>query len=173
MTPIAKLFSCKYTKCLRLKLSRGGQLSVRVLFIHLPTLLFCQLINKCPEHINSLCVNDSLVSPSELWLGSAQQVCDEIGLAADVDVALVWAAAQALVECSGVAFLLTAVQLTHKDVVGPQHLVFTVCAEPDNHRESKANIKARHTCRQGSDPVKELIHVIYVSNVLTTSLVKN
>lgn len=80
-------------------------------------------------------LNDSLVSPSELGFGAAQQVSNEISLAADVDVTLVWAAAQALIQCSGVALLLTAVQFTHKDVVGPQHFVFTVCAEPNKHKE--------------------------------------
>lgn len=101
---------------------------------------------KHPKQIK-LHLKDSLVSPSELGLSAAQQVSDEIGLAADVDVALVWAAAQALVECSGVALLLTAVQLTHKDVIGPQHLVFTVCAEPDDHGENEARIKGTSAAR--------------------------
>lgn len=70
---------------------------------------------------------------------------DEIGLAADVDVALVRAAAQAFIECSGVAFLFTAIQLTHKDVVGPQYFVFTICAEPEHQRQNKTGTEDKYS----------------------------
>lgn len=79
-------------------------------------------------------LKDLLISPSELGLSTAQQVSDEIGVAADVDVAFMGAAAQALIKCSGVALLFTAIQLTNKDVVGPQYFVFTICAEPEHQR---------------------------------------
>lgn len=55
---------------------------------------------------------------------------DEVGLAAHVDVALVGAAAQPLVQGSTVTLLLAAVQLPDQDVVGTQHFVLAVGAKP-------------------------------------------
>jgi len=71
-----------------------------------------------------------LVNAGELGLGAAQQVGDEVGLTADVDVALVRAAAEALVQRGAVALLLGAVEHAHQDVVRAQDLALAVHAEP-------------------------------------------
>lgn len=67
---------------------------------------------------------------------------DEIGLAADVNVALVGTAAQPLVERSAVALLLAAVQLTSKDVVSPEDFVFAVSAKPVLGEDSSILLQA-------------------------------
>ena len=81
-----------------------------------------------------------LVTAGELRLGAAQEVGDEVGLAADVDMVLVRAAAEALVQGGAVALLLSAVQLAHQDVVCPQHLVLTVGAEPADGGERGSRV---------------------------------
>lgn len=68
---------------------------------------------------------------------------DEVGLAAYVDVALVWAAAQTLVQRRTVAFLFTAVQVPDQDVIRSQNLVLTVSTEPKNE-ERKPEISFKN-----------------------------
>lgn len=74
--------------------------------------------------------NYILVPSCELGFGSAEEVGDEVGLAADVNVMLVRAAAQALVKGGAVALLFAAVQLADQDGVSPQDFVFAVSAKP-------------------------------------------
>lgn len=73
-----------------------------------------------------------LVASCKLRLCPSKEVSDEVGLAAHVDVAFVGATAQSLIQGSTVPFLFTGVQLSHQDVVRPQHLILTVCAKPVN-----------------------------------------
>lgn len=61
-------------------------------------------------------------------------MCDEVCLAADMDVALVGAAADTLVQGSAVALLFSAVQLPYQDVVRSQYLVLAVSTEPERKR---------------------------------------
>lgn len=73
-----------------------------------------------------------LVASCKLRLCPSKEVSDEIGLAAHMDVSFMGATAQSLIQGSTVPFLFTWVQLSHQDVVRPQHLIFTVCAKPVN-----------------------------------------
>lgn len=50
-----------------------------------------------------------LVTSGELRLGSAQEMCHEVSLTADVDVVLLGTAAESLVQGSAVALLFSAV----------------------------------------------------------------
>lgn len=65
---------------------------------------------------------------------------DEVGLAAHMDVALVGAAAQPLVQGSTVALLLAAVQLPNQDVVGTQHFVLAVGAKPGRKAQNAGSV---------------------------------
>lgn len=68
---------------------------------------------------------------------------DEVGLAAHVDVALVGAAAQPLVQGSAVALLLAAVQLPDQDVVSTQHFVLAVGAKPARRHKTRLSSATR------------------------------
>lgn len=68
---------------------------------------------------------------------------DEVGLAAHVDVALVGAAAQPLVQGSAVALLLAAVQLPDQDVVSTQHFVLAVGAKPAGRHKTRLSSATR------------------------------
>lgn len=95
---------------------------------------YCEL---CSSHC--IRINLYLLIPScKLWLCPAKQVGDKISFTAHMDVAFMGATAQSLIQGSTVPFLFTAVQLTHQDVVCPQHFVLTVSAKPV-HKKSNAS----------------------------------
>lgn len=79
-----------------------------------------------------------LVASCKLRLCPAEEVSDEVSLAAHVDVAFVGATAQSFVQGSTIPLLFTAVQLPHQDVVRPQHFVLTVSAKPVDKKVSKS-----------------------------------
>lgn len=77
---------------------------------------------------------------------------DEVGLAAHVDVALVGAAAQPLVQGSTVTLLLAAVQLPNQDVVGTQHFVLAVGAKSGGKEQDQAGFtQTRWVCGDVSE----------------------
>lgn len=75
-----------------------------------------------------------LIASCELWLCPTKKVGNEVSFTAHMDVALVGATAQSLIQGSTVALLFTAVQLTHQDVVCSQNFVLTVSAKPVNKK---------------------------------------
>lgn len=81
----------------------------------------------CSIHCRNL---NSLKASCKLGLCPAQEVSNEVGLAAHMDVAFMGAAAESLIQCSAVPLLFAAVQLPDKDVVRPQHFILAVSAKP-------------------------------------------